>query len=162
MPTSPTTTAARALEFSDLPEVDQLAVLHTLGALQQGFAERDADRLVDVYAEDADWVNAFGTSKRGVHEIIDYLHGLFADDNFNAGTVVKGPDISIRVLTRDVIVVSAHLVVDGQGLVDGGTLHRDNFSVRVLQRHPDGTWPIVSEMFMDANTETTYANGIAN
>ena len=98
MTTSPTTTAAPALEFSDLPEVDQLAVLHTLGALQQGFAERDADRLVDVYADDADWVNAFGTSKRGVHEIIDYLHGLFADDNFNAGTVVKGPDISIRVL----------------------------------------------------------------
>jgi uncharacterized protein (TIGR02246 family) len=162
MTTSPASTAAPTLELSDLPEADQLAVLHTLGTLQQGFAERNADRLVDVYSDDADWVNAFGTSKHGVHDIVDYLSGLFADDNFNAGTVVKGPDISMRVLTRDVIVVSAHLVVDGQGLVDGGTLHRDNFSVRVLQRHADGRWPIVSEMFMDANTETTYEKGMAD
>jgi hypothetical protein len=28
--------------------------------------------------------------------------------------------------------------------------------VRVLQRQADGSWLIVSEMFQDANTETTY------
>ena len=38
-----------------------------------------------MYSDDADWVNAFGTVKRGSKEIVDYLRGLFADDNFNRG-----------------------------------------------------------------------------
>ena len=59
-------------------------------------------------------------------------------------------------LTPEVVLVSAHLKVEGQGLVGGGTLDRDNFSLRVMQRQPDGSWLIVSEMFQDANTETTY------
>jgi hypothetical protein len=48
--------------------------------------------------------------------------------------------------------------IKGQGLVGGGTLDRDNFSLRALQRQPDGSWLIVSEMFQDANTETTYGH----
>ena len=35
-------------------------------------------------------------------------------------------------------------------------MDRDNYSLRVLQREPDGSWLIVSEMFQDANTEATY------
>jgi hypothetical protein len=54
--------------------------------------------------------------------------------------------------------VSAHVKIKGQGLVGGGTLDRDNFSLRALQRQPDGSWLIVSEMFQDANTEATYAH----
>jgi hypothetical protein len=38
------------------------------------------------------------------------------------------------------------------------TLDRENFSLRALQRQRDGSWLIVSEMFQDANTETTYAH----
>jgi hypothetical protein len=49
-----------------------------------------------------------------------------------------------------------HLKVKGQRLVGGGTLDRDNFSLRALQRQDDGPWLIVSEMFQDANTEVTY------
>jgi hypothetical protein len=45
----------------------------------------------------------------------------------------------------------------GLPLVGGATLDRDNFSLRALQRQADGSWIIVSEMFQDANTETTYA-----
>jgi ketosteroid isomerase-like protein len=60
------------------------------------------------------------------------------------------------VLTPEVVLVSAHLIVKGQGLVGGGTLDRDNYSLRALQRQDDGSWLIVSEMFQDANTETTY------
>jgi hypothetical protein len=45
---------------------------------------------------------------------------------------------------------------DWVNAVGGGTLDRDNFSLRASQRQDDGTWLIVSEMFQDANTETTY------
>lgn len=144
-------------DFSDLPPDDQQAIGTTLLTLLAGFRDRDAEALRAVYSADADRVNAFGTVKRGRDDIVDYLGGLFADDNFNRGEPDGPPETSFRVLTPEVVLVSAHLRIKGQGLVGGGTVDRENFSLRALQRQADGSWVIVSEMFQDANTETTYA-----
>jgi uncharacterized protein (TIGR02246 family) len=144
-------------EFSSLPQADQEAIGRTLLALRSGFQERDADPLADVYAADADWVNAFGSVKKGGAEIVAYLRELFADDNFNAGELKAPPTVVMRVLTPDVVLVSAHLQVLGQKLVGGGEIEeRDNYSLRVLQRQSDGRWLIVSEMFNDANRDITF------
>ena len=115
-----------------------------------------------VYSADADWVNAFGTVKKGSEEILAYLRRLFADANFNAGTLRAPPEVAMRVLTAEVVLVSAHLQVEGQKLLDGGEIElRDNYSLRVLRRQSDGSWPIVSEMFNDANSERTFAGADA-
>lgn len=143
-------------EFSALPQADQEAIGKTLLTLLKAFDDRDAEPLHAVYSADADWVNAFGTVRRGHEEIVEYLRGLFQDANFNRGELAGPPQTSFKVLTPDVVIVSAHLVVKGQGVVGGGTMDRDNYSVRVLHRQPDGSWLIVSEMFQDANTEATY------
>ena len=145
------------MSFSDLAPADQEAIGNTLLTLLKAFDDRDVEPLLGVYSDDADWVNAFGTVKRGRDDIVEYLRGLFADDNFNRGEPEGLPETSFRVLTPEVVLVSAHLRIKGQGLVGGGTLDRDNFSLRALQRQGDGSWVIVSEMFQDANTETTYA-----
>ena len=151
------TLAADSNDISSLPQTDQDAIGATLISLMTGFQERDAEKLVGIYTSDADWVNAFGTVKKGGDEIVDYLRGLFADDNFNAGTLKAPPETALRVLTPDVILVSAHLQVEGQKLVGGGEIEaRDNHSLRVLQRQDDGSWLIVSEMYNDANREQTY------
>jgi uncharacterized protein (TIGR02246 family) len=137
---------------------DQEAITRTLTSLLAGFSERDVGKLADVYSDDADWVNAFGSVKHGRQEIITYLRGLFADANFNAGTLKAPPQSSIRVLTNEVVVVSTHLLIKGQKLLDGGVIdERDNHSLHVLQRQGDGTWPVVSEMYMDANRDQSYA-----
>jgi uncharacterized protein (TIGR02246 family) len=144
-------------DISSLPEADQDAIGRTLLSLMTGFRERDAEKLVGIYTSDADWVNAFGTVKRGGDEIVEYLGGLFSDGNFNAGTLKAPPATSIRVLTPDVVLVSAHLQVEGQKLLGGEEMEvRDNHSLRVLQRQEDGSWLIVSEMYNDANKEQTY------
>ena len=144
-------------DLSSLPQADQDAIGTTLISLLSGFQERDADKLVNVYSADADWVNAFGSVKKGGDEIVAYLRGLFADDNFNAGRLKAPPETTIRVLTPDVVLVSAHLKVEGQKLAGGGEIEeRDNFSLRVLQRQSDGAWLIVAEMYNDANRESTY------
>jgi uncharacterized protein (TIGR02246 family) len=146
------------MSFSDLAPADQEAIGKTLLMLLKAFGDRDAEPLLGVYSDDADWVNAFGTVKRGRDDIVEYLRGLFADDNFNRGELAGPPETSFKVLTPEVVLVSAHLQVTGQGLVGGATLDRDNFSLRALQRQDDGSWLVVSEMFQDANTETTYAH----
>lgn len=57
---------------------------------------------------------------------------LFGDDNFNRGELAGPPEMSFRVLTTEVVLVSAHLQVKGQRLVGVATLDRDNFSLRAL------------------------------
>jgi uncharacterized protein (TIGR02246 family) len=144
-------------EITSLPQADQDAIGVTLISLMTGFRERDVEKLVGIYSSDADWVNAFGTVKKGGAEIISYLRGLFSDANFNAGQLKSPPETSLRVMSPDVVLVSAHLQVEGQKLVSGGEIEvRDNFSLRVLQRQSDGTWLIVSEMYNDANRDETY------
>ncbi|EUA15192.1 hypothetical protein I546_0725 [Mycobacterium kansasii 732] len=71
-------------------EADRAAITRTLTRLFAGFAHRDAGLLTDVYADDADWINAFGTVRRGSEHITAYLRGLFADKNFNDGRIVIG------------------------------------------------------------------------
>ncbi len=102
-------------DISSLSQADQDAIGETLVSLMTGFRERNAERLVGIYASDADWVNAFGTVKKGGDEIVEYLRGLFSDENFNAGTVKAPPRTAFRVLTPDVVLVSAHLQVEGRG-----------------------------------------------
>jgi uncharacterized protein (TIGR02246 family) len=151
------TPAGDESDIASLPQADQDAIGATLISLMTGFRERDAEKLVGIYTSDADWVNAFGTVKRGEEEIVQYLRGLFSDDNFNAGTLKAPPETALRVLTPEVVLVSAHLQVEGQKLVGGGEIEvRDNHSLRVLQRQADGAWLIVSEMYNDANREQTY------
>jgi len=86
-------------DFSELPAADQGAIGKTLLTLLKAFDDRDAEPLQGVYSDDADWVNAFGTVKHGRDEIVDYLRGLFADDNFNRGGLTGPPQTSFRVLT---------------------------------------------------------------
>ena len=149
--------AADANDISSLPQADQDAIGTTLISLMTGFRERDAEKLVGIYTSDADWVNAFGSVKKGGDEIVEYLRGLFSDGNFNAGALKAPPETSIRVLTTDVVLVSAHLQVEGQKLLGGGEIEvRDNHSLRVLHRQADGSWLITSEMYNDANREQTY------
>ena len=97
------------IEFAALPQSDQQAIGKTLLTLLKAFDERDAESLKAVYSTDADWVNAFGTVKRGNGEIVEYLRGLFKDAEFNRGELAGLPQTSFKVLTAEVVIVSAHL-----------------------------------------------------
>jgi uncharacterized protein (TIGR02246 family) len=141
------------------PPADQAAILSTLGNLFLGFQQRNADLLVNVYASDADWVNAFGSVKKGATEIVEYLRGLFADANFSDGQIVAPPRSTLRRVCDDVAVVNTHLHVAGQGLVGGGSIPlRDNHSVHVLHKQHGDRWEVVSEMYMDVRTDWSYVD----
>jgi uncharacterized protein (TIGR02246 family) len=138
---------------------DATAIRQTMTRLLEGFRRRDAESLNAVYTDDADWVNAFGSVKKGRTEIVHYLEGLFADSAFNAGRIIKPPISIVRKLADDTAAVSSHLQIAGQGLVDGGAIAlRDNRSLRILQKHSAGRWLVVSEMYMDVRQDKSYAN----
>jgi uncharacterized protein (TIGR02246 family) len=136
---------------------DAQAIERTLRMLQAAFRSHNADMLRDAYAADADWVNAFGTTRSGRDDIVAYLRGLFADEHFGSGSFASTPQVSVRPVTDDVVVARTYVEIAGQQTVDGKTLPvRRNHSLKVLARQPDGRWLIVSEMYMDARDEPTY------
>jgi uncharacterized protein (TIGR02246 family) len=142
-----------------VPGPDQVGIAATIGALLAGFTQRDTGRLAGVYTDDADWVNAFGSVKTGSAEILGYLRGLFADQNFNDGQLAAPPTSTLRRVTDTVVIISTHLQVTGQGLIGGGAIAlRDNHSLHILQKQPGGQWQIISEMFNDARQEHSYIN----
>src|ERR1700753_2114134 len=68
----------RVTDFSQLPPADAEAIGKTLLTLLKAFDERDAGPLLGVYSDDADFVNAFGTVKRGRDDIVPPFPGLCA------------------------------------------------------------------------------------
>ena len=127
--------------------------------LANAFRSSDATGVEDLYSEDADWTNAFGTSKKGAAEIAEYLTRLFADEHFAAGKPVGPPQASMRFVTDDVCVVKTYIEREGQETSGGEKLAvRRNHSLKVFRREGDG-WKIVSDIYMDAREDETFAGG---
>ncbi|HEY1652731.1 MAG TPA: SgcJ/EcaC family oxidoreductase [Acidimicrobiales bacterium] len=134
---------------------DEGAVFNVLLQIGGAFRNLDATGIEDVYVEDADWTNAFGTTLKGNLEIAKYLRDLFADTHFGAGAPVAPPEASVRFIGDDVAVAKTYLERAGQQTSDGTTLPvRRNHSLKVLAKEA-GRWRIVSDIYMDARDDTT-------
>ena len=139
----------------DGEDADAQAIEEVLTRLSEGFARRDARRLAGLYAPDADWTNAFGTTLKGEDVILAYLERLFAEPRFRAGRMSGAPSVEVRPVADGVVVAKTYLEIEDQETATGAIPLRRNFSMKVLAREPDGRWLIVSDMYMDARDETT-------
>ncbi|MFC7367461.1 YybH family protein [Vreelandella zhaodongensis] len=138
-------------------DADQKAIETLLMTQLQGFADRDAASMSDIYTEDADWTNAFGRTITGRDAIISYLGELFADSHFSDNSMAGQPEISVRTVGEDAVAVKVYTQIEGQRTIEGNVLPtRHNYSLKLLGRQSDGSWKIVSELFMDARSEVTH------
>jgi len=135
---------------------EESAIGGVLMKLGGGFATNDASGLEALYAEDADWTNAFGTSLHGRDMIIRYLEKLFADARFKAGSMAGKPQASIRFATQGTLAIAKTYVERaGQQTMEGNELPvRHNHSLKIVEKRA-GRWLIFSEMYMDARDEQT-------
>lgn len=134
---------------------DEAAIGELLTTLGRAFRDRTTAGLDEIYTEDADWTNAFGTTRRGRGAIIDYLSVLFNDEHFAAGRMIGAPTVSMRFPVETVAVVKTGVDITGQQDVQGATLPiRRNHSLKVLIKDA-GRWRIASEIYMDARTDHT-------
>jgi len=135
---------------------DQQAVGEAMMLLANAFRTLDASGLNALYSEDADWTNAFGTTKKGAAEIVAYLTQLLADPHFAAGKPLGPPQASMRFVADDVAVVKTYIEREGQQTSDGDQLPvRRNHSLKVFRREAGG-WRIVSDIYMDARDDQTF------
>jgi|GEM_PF-794538 len=151
-----TSRSAEMRDATPTPE-DEQAVGELMLTLAAAFKDSDASGIEDLYSSDADWTNAFGTSRRGAAAISAYLTKLFADRHFADGRPVGPPQASFRFITPDVCVVKTYVAREGQQTSAGDPLPtRRNHSLKVLRRDAAG-WKIISDMYMDARQDQTFA-----
>jgi len=133
---------------SEGSEADRAALLEVLAKLRDGARDRDAHRATEGYAEDADWINAFGVRRKGKAQIEQWMSRLFADPGYQAARITGAPH-EIRLVGPDVAVIHSYSEVVGQRTRSGQEMpKRRVHHFRVMAKEGDH-WLIVSHIIMD-------------
>jgi uncharacterized protein (TIGR02246 family) len=107
--------------------------------------------LVDMFAADADWTNAWGRRLHGREELSQFWEHARQDSNFLAGKNLAGSErIDVRFVRPDVAVVHCYAERVGQSDSTTGKVmptRRTHFQIVVSKE--DGKWLIQSELIMD-------------
>ena len=137
-------------------KTDEAEITTVLLTLATGFLHRDADSLINVYSPDADWTDADGTTRHGRDDIIEYHRAMFADKDFTIDEYVALPQVSLRFVTDTVAVARSYSERRAAPAGSGYEMPiRRNYSLKVLAKQPDGTWLIISDIYMDNNEESS-------
>lgn len=127
---------------------DEELIRQAVAHWERGWKEGNAQLATLDYAEDADWLNAFGVQKTGRAAIQQYLADLFSRPEFRARhDTLAAP--SIKFLRPDVALVYADFQTVGQKSESGKEYPlRKGHTLRVMTKE-NGRWVIVSHFIMD-------------
>jgi uncharacterized protein (TIGR02246 family) len=124
---------------------DDAAIREIIGRWDSLWRGADTATALQDYAEDADWMEAFGVYRRGRTEIVRFFapNGPMHRDT-------SPSRISIRYVRPDVAVVWSYYETAGQHSVSGQNTYpvRKTHSLRVLTKEK-GRWAIISQLIMD-------------
>jgi len=127
---------------------DRRAAMEVLERFDRGLMARDAVQATADYADDAEWLNAFGVRKIGRVEIRAFLETVWGTEHTHAYHVARTGQ-AIRFLRSDVAVAWGSWTDDDQRSLDGEPLPpRVGNDLRILIKR-DGRWLIASHMIMD-------------
>ena len=127
---------------------DEAAIMKVLDNSDKGWDERNAQLAAMDYADDADWMNAFGVQVKGRVNIQEFFAGLLQNAAVTAGSGTKAKT-SIRFIRPDVALLYSSFEVIGQKTASGKEMAvRKIHNIRVLTREK-GKWLIVSHQIMD-------------
>ena len=145
--------------FSKLPEYQVLGEpaspedAEAIGTVMRRFAEAwsagDASAAASLYAEDAEWTNAFGDVVRGSDNLQMFLSWVFSrDEEASEGESAQSRPLSLRYLGDDVAVVHGR-TMSTRGAARSGEGPRRVHVTFILAKQ-SGEWRIVHQMIMDA------------
>ena len=133
---------------------DTAAVLAVFESWNEGWAEADAIRAVQDYAEDTDWTNAFGDRILGRDALRKKLQHIFNLDFVMAGDSGGNEYADVTFLSPDVALIRSKLVRAGQQTSTGTTMPDRHINhLRVLRRQ-GGKWQIVSHLISQAKEKS--------
>jgi uncharacterized protein (TIGR02246 family) len=129
---------------------DAAAIVALVDHWRQTWDTFDAAALRDDYADDADWLNAFGTRLKGSSDILKFM-----------ATVVKRPNVKdrhtswdepkVRFVRADVAVATRDYTTTGHKALDGKEMPERHTHCMWVVTKQNGAWRIVSQMISDDN-----------
>jgi uncharacterized protein (TIGR02246 family) len=130
-------------------EQDKAAIESLLATMARGWRTGDAEMAASVYAEDAEWMNAYGEILYGTEAVKTRLAELFAStgDAEEAGEQEHG-SVSLRYLGDEAAIYHGYVYSDRTESRTGED-QREVHSTMVFQKTADGSWQIVHHMIMD-------------
>ena len=110
---------------------------------------RDAKSYASLYAQDAQWTNAFGDKRRGRAEIETFYTRLFAHpgERDTKSTMIGGP--TLQLLRPDVAVVQWLVLGEGQRDDAGNLLPNRKTHHSVVLTKEQNRWVISNHFIMD-------------
>jgi uncharacterized protein (TIGR02246 family) len=127
---------------------DENAIRGILKNWDRGWNEFDAKLAAMDYADDADWLNAFGRKKKGRTELQKFLTELFVRPDMKTARFTT-TSISIRFIKPNVALAYTDFEGIGQKTLSGKEMgKRIGHQIRVLIKE-NGKWIIVSHQIMD-------------
>jgi ketosteroid isomerase-like protein len=141
---------------------DSEAIFNLMRRFGQAWGSQDVDGLMTVYAEDAEWTNAFGDVRRGHDELREQFTWLFkrfesgedagdeeeTQEDESTEPEMKRGSISLRYLGDDAAVFHTYTESNWGVNRDGDGLRRVYVSY-VLEKK-DGAWLIAHQTITDA------------
>jgi len=124
------------------------AIRQAIADWDAGWRTFDPELVSRDYADDADWINAFGERRTGREQIKAYLAHGFTSPQW-AGRHTTPSTVSIRFLGPDLAAVSSSRQTTGQKSGSGRAYStRHTHDLRLFARR-NGRWLIVSHQIMD-------------
>jgi uncharacterized protein (TIGR02246 family) len=145
-----TVLAAAAPQIGAPPPADAAAIRAIVDHWRQTWDTFDASSLSNDYADDADWLNAFGNRLKGRADILAFMQTVVKRPNVK-GRQTTWQEPKIRFIRPDVAVATRDYTTVGHKTVAGQEIpERHTHGLWVLAKQ-DGGWRIVSQMISDDN-----------
>lgn len=129
---------------------DEAAIRTIINHWQQSWENFDASILAGDYAEDADWLNAFGIRLKGGAKIVDFVSKVVKRPTVQGRHTTWG-EPAVRFVRPDVALASRDYTTVGHKTLNGQEMpERKTHSTWILTKD-GGKWRIASQVICDDN-----------
>lgn len=127
---------------------DEAAIRRIVSHWQQAWDKFDSSVLEGDYADDADWINAFGVKNTGSAKIVANLSRTFKSPAVQ-GRRTTWAEPRVRFVRPDVALAYRDYKTVGQKDSDGREMPQRNTHSTWLLSKENGTWLIISQVISD-------------
>jgi uncharacterized protein (TIGR02246 family) len=129
---------------------DEAAIRAIVNHWQQSWENFDASVLAGDYAEDADWLNAFGVRIKGGAKIVEFVSKVVKRPGVQ-GRHTTWREIAVRFVRPDVALAYRDYTTVGHKAPNGQEMPQRNTHSTWLLTKDGGRWHIASQMICDDN-----------
>jgi len=129
---------------------DEAAVRAIVNHWQQSWENFDASILAGDYADDADWLNAFGVRIKGGAKIVEFVSKVVKRPGVQ-GRHTRWEEPTVRFVRPDVALASRDYTTVGHKALNGQEMPPRNTHSTWLMTKDGGKWRIASQVISDDN-----------